>query len=264
MKSYEEILDFFYIIKLRMSDDNIDKFKQLNKDEILSKIEDTYNNTKDEIKSKFKRKKNKILEQIDNSKTESDFIQIVSTHKWILEDLKEDVENESKIFHSFLKKENNDIILKLNLQELKGRKEEFKNQMNKIKALTIAESVDSKSSKYIQSHYHTSYYTETYKERVFLWFKKTKTRTVSETKRVYEHEKTINNYKNEIITFFKNAEESSIKNITKNKEEIEDNIKSIFGKFNESVEGFQNNIDELKEYIDEIERFIYNQTGIKG
>ena len=38
MKSYEEILDFFYIIKLRMSDDKIDKFNQLDKDKILSKI----------------------------------------------------------------------------------------------------------------------------------------------------------------------------------------------------------------------------------
>ena len=39
--------------------------------------------------------------------------------------------------------------------------------MNKIKALTISESVDSKSSKYIQFHKHTSYYTENYKECVF-------------------------------------------------------------------------------------------------
>ena len=264
MKSYEEILDFFYIIKLRMSDDNIDKFKQLDKDKILSKIEDEYYKTKEKIKKKFKNKKNRIIDQIDNSRTEYEFSQAVSNHKWILEELKEDVQSESKNFYDFLKRENDDIICQLNLQELEKRKEEFKNQMNKIKALTISESVDSKSSKYIQSHYETSYHTETYRERVFLWFKRTKTRTVSETKRVYEHEKTINNYKKEIRSFFINAEKSSIENIEKNKIKITNNIRSIFGNFNESVEGFQNNIDELKEYIDEIERFIYNQVGIKG
>jgi hypothetical protein len=64
IKSYEEILDFYYIVKLRMSDDNIDKFKQLNKDQILKNLNDKEEETINNIKELFKKKKKKILKKI--------------------------------------------------------------------------------------------------------------------------------------------------------------------------------------------------------
>ena len=263
-KSYEEILDFYYIIKLRMSDENIDKFKKLDKNEILSKIEEEYNDTEKKIKNFFERYKNLIYEEINNCSNESGFTRMVENHKYRLENLKDLVQTESANFKDRLRRENAEIIRKLNLQELEGKKKDFQNQMNKIKALTISDSVDSSSSAYIQSHMHTYSYTESYKERFLLFFKRTKYRTVYKTERVYEHGNTIKKYKEEISNFFKNAKENSIENIYNNRKRTVNNIENIFSKFNESVDSFQNNIDTLKEYIDDIERFIYEQTGIKG
>jgi hypothetical protein len=247
-----------------MSDENIDKFKKLDKNEILSKIEEEYNDTEKKIKNFFERYKNLIYEEINNCSNESGFTRMVENNKYRLENLKDLVQTESANFKDRLRRENAEIIRKLNLQELEGKKKDFQNQMNKIKALTISDSVDSSSSAYIQSHMHTYSYTESYKERFLLFFKRTKYRTVYKTERVYEHGNTIKKYKEEISNFFKNAKENSIENIYNNRKRTVNNIENIFSKFNESVDSFQNNIDTLKEYIDDIERFIYEQTGIKG
>lgn len=122
MKSYEDILDFYYIIKLRMSDDNIDKFKQLNEKEILSEIEAKYCSTKNDIEDLFNVKKNKIFREINNCYGESGFINLVNNHKYLLDELKDYVERLSKDFERFLKKKNDEIINKLNLKELEEEK----------------------------------------------------------------------------------------------------------------------------------------------
>ena len=49
-----------------------------------------------------------------------------------------------------------------------------------------------------------------------------------------------------------------------NKNKIVENITDIFDKFNDSITGFQTNIEQLKEYLDDIENFIFKQTGAKG
>jgi gas vesicle protein len=261
IKSYEEILDFYYIVKLRMSDDNIDKFKQLNKDQILKNLNDKEEETINNIKELFKKKKKRIFEIIKSCPSNQySFQTMIENNNIYFEDLKDDVKKESKSFGQFLKKENKKIIEQLNLEELENKKKDFEKEMQKIRGLTISENVNSSSSSYVQTH--ISYHEESYQKRVFLFFKKTYYRTVSET--VYEHDNTIKKYKETIEYFFRNAENKSIENVKDNKKEIYNNIKSIFEKFNDSLGGFKNNIDKLKEYIDDMEKFIYKQTGVKS
>jgi hypothetical protein len=244
-----------------MSDDNIDKFKQLNKDQILKNLNDKEEETINNIKKLFRKKKNRIFELIERCQSNQySFKKMVEDNNYYFEDLKEEVQEESKSFGKFLKKENKKIIEQLNLEELENKKKDFEKEMQKIRGLTISESVNSSSSSYVQTH--ISYHEESYKKRVFLWFKKTCYRTVSET--VYEHDNTIKKYKETIEYFFRNAEEKSIENVQDNKNEIYNNINSIFKKFNDSLGGFKNNIDKLKEYIDDMEKFIYKQTGVKS
>ena len=185
---------------------------------------------------------------------------MVENNNYFFEDLKIDVKKSCDDFNKFLKETNKKIIQKLNLEELEQKKKDFEKEMENIRKLAISESVDSKSSSYVQTH--ISYYQESYKKRVFLWFKKTYYRTVSE--RVYEHSNTVKKYKETIEQFFRNAEFNSIENVKNNKKEIYNNINGIFEKFDDSLDGFKNNIVQLKEYIDDMEKFIYNQTGVKG
>ena len=83
-------------------------------------------------------------------------------------------------------------------------------------------------------------------------------------KNEYDHSSTIKKYNDSINEFFKNAKDNCIKNVETNKNKIVENIKDIFDKFNDSITGFQTNIEQLKEYLDDIENFIFKQTGAKG
>ena len=249
--AYEDLNALFHIIKLRMKDENINKFQQLNKDEIINSINREKSKTKKDISFEFESVKRIIDNKINNCSSDKDsFEKMVSDNNIYLNELIEKIKNKSKGFDDFLKEENESIINKLNLRELQYEKDRFKEKMNKLEKFNMDNSVSSVSSSYIETT------TETYTTG-WWFFEETHTKTI------YEHSKTINKYKEKIEKFFKEGKESSNKMIEENCYKIVNNIDNIFNKFNEGINGFKNNINNFEKTVKEVEDFIYRQTGIK-
>ena len=250
--SYENLNALFHIIKLRMNDENIHIFQQINKDDIINSINRQMTRTKKDISFEFDSTKRIISKKIEQcSNDQKSFEKMVSDNNIFLNELIEKVKNKSQLLDDFLKEENEKIINKLNLKELQNDKNKFKEKMNKLEKLNINNSVSSSSSSYVSTR------NETY-EGNWYWFY-----TDSHTKTIYEHDKTISNYKEKINNFFKEGLNNSSKMIEENKNKIINNISDIFNKFNEGINGFKRNINKFEKTVKDVEDFIYRQTGIK-
>ena len=124
VKSYEELLNFYFITKLRMSDDNIDKFKQLDKEAILDSIIKKEKKTKNKLNKFFDDGEKYIKDNINICKPyQSDFEYMLnSNQRYLKDDLIKNVIRMNNKFDSFLKKKNDEITKKLNLEELEQKK----------------------------------------------------------------------------------------------------------------------------------------------
>jgi hypothetical protein len=250
-KAYENLNALFHIIKLRMKDDNISIFQQINKDDIISNINYEMSRTKNDISGEFEYTKKTIEGNINNcSKDEQSFNSMVSNNNLLLNVLIEKVKNKSNFFDNYLKLENEKIINKLNLKELQEDKDNFKKNLDKLEQLNIGNNVSSSSSEYVTTR------TETIKTGWWIF-------TSEEKKTIYEHDKTIAKYREKIDKFFKEGIQDSNKMIEDNKNKIVNNINDIFNKFNEGINGFKKHINDFGKTVKEVEDFIYRQTGIK-
>ena len=249
--AYENLNALVHIIKLRMKDNNISIFQQLNKDDIISKIDYEMSRTKFDIASEFDSTKRIIDNKISScSNDEKSFGSMVLNNNLLLNELIEKVKGKSKFFDQFLKTENEKIINKLNLKELQKDKDNFKKKMEKLEQLNIGNNVSSSSSEYVTTR------SETYTSGWWIF-------SSTETKTIYEHDKTISKYKEKIEKFFNEGKENSNKMIEDNKNKIVNNIYDIFNKFNEGINGFKRHINDFEKTVKEVEDFIYRQTGIK-
>ena len=106
VKSYEELLNFYFITKLRMSDDNIDKFKQLDKEAILDSINEKEMETKNNLNEIFDEKEKIIKDNIYYCKPyQSDFEYMLnSNQRYLKDELIKNVIRMNNKFDSFLKK----------------------------------------------------------------------------------------------------------------------------------------------------------------
>ena len=87
VKSYEELLNFYFITKLRMSDDNIDKFKQLDKEANLDSIIEKEKEIKNDLKEIFDDEKKYIKDKIIECKPyQSDFEFMLNSNQKYLKD----------------------------------------------------------------------------------------------------------------------------------------------------------------------------------
>ena len=249
--AYENLNALFHIIKLRMKDENINIFQQLNKDDIISSINREMSRTKNDISLEFESTKRIIDDKISRCNSDQkSFENMVSDNNSLLNGLIEKVKNKSKFFDEYLKEENEKIINKLNLKELQNDKDRFKEKMTKLEELNIGNNVSSSSSTYITTK------TETYTSGWWIFESKY-------TKTVYEHDKTIAKYREKITQFFKEGKENTNQMIEENKNKIVYNINDIFNKFNEGINGFKKHINDFEKTVKEVEDYIYRQTGIK-
>ena len=249
--SYENLNALFHIIKLRMKDENINNFQQINKDEIISDIDREKYKVKEDIENEFESIKRLTNSKISScSQNEDSFKNMVNDNNLLLNELIEKVKKKSKRFDDFLKEKNESIINKLNLKELKKDKNNFKQKMNQLEQLNIGNNVSSSSSEYV------SMKQETYTTGYWFWEK-------THTKNIYEHDKTISKYREKLDSFFKEGEKNSNNKIEENRNNIVNNIYDIFNKFDEEINGFKKNINEFEKTVKEVEDFIYRQTGIK-
>ena len=249
--AYENLNALLHIIKLRMKDENINLFQQLNKDEIISSINYEMSRTKNDITFEFESTKNLINSKISSCKSnQQSFEEMVSNNNLLLNQLIEKVKNKSQFFDNYLKEQNEKIINKLKLKELQNDKQKFKEKMEKLEKLNIGNNVSSSSDSYVTTK------TKSYEEGWWI-FKSTKYTTV------YEHDETIKKYQEKINNFFKEGKENSIKMIEENKNKIVNNIYDIFNKFNEGISGFKNHINDFEKTVKDVEEYIYKQTGIK-
>ena len=122
--------------------------------------------------------------------------------------------------------------------------------MRKLEGFNISNNISQDSKNYIET-YDESYYTG------ILWWKE------KITKKLYDNSKTKTKYQGQINKFFEESKEKSLKKIEENKNKIYNNIEGIFNKFNEEVTGFKNHINEFEITVKDVEKFIYEVTGIK-
>ena len=249
--AYENLNALLHIIKLRMKDENINIFQQLNKDEIIDSIDREMSKIQNDISFEFESTKRIIDTKISNcSSNQASFNTMVSDNNIILNELIEKIKNKSIYFDKFLKEVNEKIINKLNLRELQKEKNRFKEKIDKLEKLKIDNSVSSSSDTYVKTS------TQTYTTGFWFWEEK-------HTKTIYDHQSTINNYREKINNFIKEGKENSSKMIKDNKNKIVYNIHDIFNKFNEGISGFKKNINDFEKTVKDVEEFIYRQTGIQ-
>ena len=133
VKSYEELLNFYFITKLRMSDDNIDKFKQLDKEANLDSIIEKEKEIKNDLKEIFDDEKKYIKDKIIECKPyQSDFeFMLNSNQKYLKDKLIKNIIKMNNKFDEFKKILNDEITKKLNLEELEQKKKILKMKLIK-------------------------------------------------------------------------------------------------------------------------------------
>lgn len=245
---YNQILELFNIIKIKVNNENLSKFKDININDIIDKIKNKTKTIGDKIKVEFRNIKRTIDSNI-NMCGESQFSSMVYDHIKLFDDLISFVDENCNELDSFLKKEYHNYINELNLEEMEKHKREFEENMENFNN-TRLQKINKGSSSYMS--YDTEYY------RSWYWVFKKKSRTV------YNHSRTISNYRSSINSYFESAKSNIEKRINDNKNNTINNIEEIYKKFNEEVGGFKDNFDEFQKIVEEIENFIYMKTGIIG
>ena len=261
---YNEILEIYNIIKITMKDDNIDKFKKIekNKNQIIRNINDEAEKLIESIEEKFILHQSIIKYKINDTKNEKTFKIMIDENNDILQKFIDKINAKTIIFDEFLKEEYDKIINELNLEELEKQKEQFKENMERFNNICLQG--DSQNFSDFRSERTTTetYYVEE-RRRVFLWFKKTYQVARTRYVQVYDHSETKRKYNEFMKTIFEEGKENIIDRINENKETTISNIKGIFDKFNDEVGGFKNNFDKFEKIVNDVEHFIYTKIGLR-
>jgi hypothetical protein len=246
-----QILELFNITKIKVNNENISAFKEINKDEIINKINYLKSSTEDEIKDEFQYLEKKFESNISNcSNSKESFENMLKENNTIFEESIYKIIEECNNFDNDLKKEYLNYLGKLNLKEMEDSKREFEKNINNFKKIKIKNSSRDASSyisheQVITRHWYT------------LWLSK-------DTKEVYDHNKTINKYRIDIELIFLKGKKDIKNRIKKNTNNTINNINEILRKFNDEVACFKDNFIEFQKIIEEIEKFIYKNLGITG
>ena len=182
-------------------------------------------------------------------KEESQFIEMVLNHQNLFDDFISNVNIHCNNLDSFLKEEYHNYINALNLEEMEKNKREFEENMENFNNARLNKMYKSSSS-------YTSY-DKKYFRRWYWPFTK-------ESRKKYNHAKTISNYKEAMNSFLNEGQLKIEKRIDENEKNTINNIEQIYRKFNEEVGGFKDNFDEFQKIVEEIEKFIYMKMGIIG
>ena len=250
-KCYEKMNDLYHVVKLKMENENIDAFQKIDKNKIFKEIEKETRYIKEDIETEIDSNKRIVENKINICKENEDaFKTMVSENSGIIGELINKIKNKNNRLDQILREKNDIIIENLNLKELEKEKSNFRENMSKFEEINITDNVSSGSDSYI------SKYEKSWKTGWWLWEE-------THYKTVYEHSKTIGNYRAKLDTFFKDTKKNSLESIEDKKTKTIENIDGIFGKFNEEINGFKKNINEFKKIVDQVEDFIYKNTGIK-
>ena len=247
-----QIIELLNITKIKVNNENISAFKEINKDEIINKINSRKFLHQEEINNEFEYLKETFENNISNcSNSKSSFESMLKENNTIFD---ESINNIIKIcnnFDNFLKKEYHKYLGKLNLKEMEESKQEFENNINNFKKTKIKNSSRDASS-------YISHDTVTTRLWYTFWISKN-------TKEVYDHKKTIKKYRKDINNNIFLKGKKDIKNRIKiNTNNTINNINEILRKFNDEVACFKDNFIEFQKIVEEIEKFIYKNLGITG
>lgn len=299
--SYFDILEIYNIVKITLKDENVDKFKEVekNKDSIKQDIENKALYLIDEIEKRFQDCQKKVENNINSIYDEYSFDRKVQENKEIIDNLVNEVNEKYLGFEKDLKKIYKDIINVLNLEQLEDAKENFKKQMEnlininittvnksfskqhreetrlvkRIRTKTITYTVDEKYNEIEEQDCFWTYVTfGLYKKKVEVPKTRKKEEKkdieyeveVPETIYIFDASKTRIEYLREIKTaFFEKQKPSFINGVNENKEETIKNIEAIFEIFNGEIQGFKENFDEFEKIVQDVENFILCNTGLK-
>ena len=156
---YNQILELFNIIKIKVNNENISEFEGINKDEIINRIQFQTGTIKDKIEIEFRHIKQIINNNINNCCSQSEFINMVNNNNSYFDDLISFITKECNKFDSFLKEEYHNYINKLNLEEMEKSKREFEENMENFNNARL-NTISNDSSSYISI--------DTVKRRLFL------------------------------------------------------------------------------------------------
>ena len=243
-----QILELFNIIKIKVNNENISAFKEINKDEIIKNIKTEKSNRENKIMIEFRYLKNEINTNISNcSNTKKSFEDMVKENNKIFKEFNK-ISKKCNKLDTFLKNEYLNYLNKLNLKEMEKNKQEFEENIKNFKTTKIKNSTRDASS-------YISHDTVEYRVWYTIWIKKN-------SEKVYNHENTISRYKKEINYIFDKGELDIKNRINKNTNNTINNINEIYRKFNEEVADFKQNFKEFQKIVEEIEKFIYQNLGI--
>ena len=187
---YNQILELFNIIKIKVNNENISAFKDINKDKIIDKIKNQTKTIEEKIKDEFRHTKQIIDSNINMCSGESQFTSMVYKHKNLFDDLIFFVTEKCNELDLFLKEEYHNYINELNLEEMEKSKREFEENMENFNNARLNKINKSSSS-------YTSYDTEYY--RNWYW------PFTRNSRQVYNHSRTISNYQSSINSYFKSG-----------------------------------------------------------
>ena len=300
--SYIEILEVYNIVKITLKDENIAKFKEVEKNQELIKkeIENKALNLIYEIENKFSECQKNVENNTNSITDEYSFDIKVKENKEEIDRLVSNLNERTEELENDLKNIYKNIISVLNLEQLEQDKENFKNQMETLNNInfsstsinkgfskinnavtrTVTETVKRTRTKQVEETYY-----ETEEQSCFLtyltlglyWEKvhvpKTRMKEVEEdfyvdvdrevTDYYFDPYQTIIKYLKEIKElFFEPQKQTSIDGIIENKEETIKNIGEIFEKFNGEIQGFKDNFYEFEKIVLDVERFILKNTGL--
>ena len=246
-KCFIEIIKIFNIVKLKMRNDNINKFKDsFNKDDIIYEINKEYKRLKYLIECEFEEKETSINYNINNcGNKEYEFRNLVEQNKIQINALRKKITINCEDFKVFLEEKNNKIIKNLDLKDLEEDKRKFEENMKKFENANM-KNISGKSEDFIIR-------IKGWWLWLFIFGKK---------KGEYDYEKTKKNYIIQINSFF-SEKENILNNIEFNRNNAINNINSIYTKFNQNINGLKNHFEDFKKKVKEIEDFIYIEFGIK-
>jgi len=248
IESFKEIMELLFVIKKVMKNENIDQFKNIDRNQIYEQLKREASHVKDNIITNYSNKKAIIddkIRSLDKSGSDKEkknhFNNLVDQNKEIIDNLITDINKIKSNFDKYLTEKNEELINKLNLNDLQKEKEEFKNNMKKFETMSLS-NISSRSDDYNVTV-----------ESKFLFFF---------TSKSYDINKTIEKYQNSIDSFF-NGKDAYLEVIDKNTDKVINDIEGIFSKFNQTIDGFKNHFNAFEDIVKEVETFIYKSFGIR-